>query len=206
MFGRSVYTVSNRIQSQPQAEGQSENTEKNTVFMATAKDKDRDMGGSTSPWVAEWGSSSVSLKEFPTKHEVPNLLKVTKGHYMNIGLSRFALQKTHQQLYLHSVGRCIKVLSHSVQRLADGLGVGGRKFRMSASKMLPLEQRLSIPITYQGWFEVLSEDGKGSKPIESVQELAKLFPEKCLVRQDILTYCTNDDGKLSRVVTKVRKK
>lgn len=171
--------------------------------MATSKEKEKEMGGSTTPWVAEWGSSSVPLKEFHTKHDVPNLLKVTKGQYMNIGLNRFALQKTHQQLYLHSVRSGIKVLSHSVQKLPDGVGMGNRKFRLPKSKLIALEQRLSIPISYQGWFEVLSEDGKGSKSIDSVQELAKLFPEKCLVRLDILSYCANDDGKLSTVVTKM---
>ena len=46
------------------------------------------------------------------------------------------------------------------------------------------ELKYSLPITYQGWFEVLSEDGKPIKSISSVHDLAKVFPHWCLVREN----------------------
>lgn len=35
-------------------------------------------------------------------------------------------------------------------------------------------QKYSLPITYRGWFELLSEDGKAIKSISTVPELAKV--------------------------------
>ncbi len=42
----------------------------------------------------------------------------------------------------------------------------------SEKKPVPYGNKLSIPITYGGWFEVLSEDGKSIKLLNSVKELA----------------------------------
>lgn len=201
MFGRSAYSVTSQVQSSKQTDNNQDENMKSLSAMANSTEKEREVAPTA--WTPEWSAESVDLKEFQAKHATPNFVKVTKGQYLNIGQSRFSLQKSHNQLYIHSFESCIKVLSHSVQRVTENQPTGPYKQRISSKKLLSLQQRLAIPIAYEGWFEILSEDGRGSRPIETVQELAKVFPEKCLVRQDIVAYGTNEDGKLSNNVTKV---
>jgi len=43
----------------------------------------------------------------------------------------------------------------------------------------------SMPVTYGGWFEVLSEDGKAIEPVSTVAELASLWPSECVVREPL---------------------
>jgi len=43
----------------------------------------------------------------------------------------------------------------------------------------------SMPLTYGGWFEVLSEDGKGIEPLSTVGELEALWPAECVVREAV---------------------
>ncbi|XP_064605573.1 uncharacterized protein LOC135470515 [Liolophura sinensis] len=140
----------------------------------------------------EWGTEPVSLKELASSSDIPNVVRIVKGHYMTIGTAKFPLTRSHQDVFIHSVKSSYKVFAHSVK-----IRNGGRSGRFPYS-LVPLEQRMSIPVTYQGWFEILSEDGKSAKPIESIHELAKIFPEKCLVRQGIKAYLANSEGKVDR--------
>ena len=43
--------------------------------------------------------------------------------------------------------------------------------------------KLAIPINYDGYFEILSEDGRAVKCIENVPELARGFPDSVHVRK-----------------------
>ena len=43
----------------------------------------------------------------------------------------------------------------------------------------------SMPLTYGGWFEVLSEDGKAIQPMTTVAELVDLWPAECVVREAV---------------------
>lgn len=146
-----------------------------------------------------WGTEPVCLKDFLMKNEVPSVAKVIKGQFMNIGASKFnPLKKLHQDVLIHSIKTGLKVLGHSVAK------VESRDRR--TTRLVPLEQRLSIPVTYKGWFELLSEDGRSVKPIDSVLDLAKLYPKvsNVLVRQNIKAYLVNDtDGKLTFDKTKI---
>lgn len=146
-----------------------------------------------------WDTEQVNLKDFLMKHEVPSVARVVKGQFMNIGASKFnPLKKLHQDILVHSIRTGLKILGHSVAR------VDSRDRR--STKLVSLEQRLSIPLTYKGWFELLSEDGRTVKPIESVLELAKLLPKvsNVLVRQNVKAYLVNDsDGKMTFDKTKI---
>lgn len=146
-----------------------------------------------------WGTEPVNLKDFLMKHELPTVARVVKGQFMNIGTSKFSpLKKLHQDVLVHSIKTGLKVLGHSVTK------VESRDRRIS--RLVPLDQRLSIPVTYKGWFELLSEDGRSVKPIDSVQDLAKLFPkiDNVLVRQNLKAYLVNDaDGKMTFDKTKI---
>lgn len=146
-----------------------------------------------------WGTEPVNIKDFLMKHEVPSVARVVKGQFMNIGTSKFnPLKKLHQDVLVHSIKTGLKVLGHSVTK------VESRDRR--TTRLVPLEQRLSIPVSYKGWFELLSEDGRSVKPIDSVLELARLFPKvsNVLVRQNLKAYLVNDtDGKLTFDKTKI---
>ena len=53
--------------------------------------------------------------------------------------------------------------------------------------------KLAIPTGYDGYFEILSEDGRAVKCIESVPELARRFPDSVLVRQDFKALVSKSD-------------
>ena len=160
------------------------------------------MAGTDAPLVPIplWDSDSVSLKNFSSKGTVPSFAKVTKGSFMNIGHSKFSIQRQHTEIFVHSIKMGVKVLAHSVRRIE-----GTTRRGYPCSRIVAMDQRLAIPISYQGWFELLSEDGKSARPITSVHELAKAFPDKCLVRENVKGYLATSDGKLTfdktRVVT-----
>jgi len=44
---------------------------------------------------------------------------------------------------------------------------------------------VSVPEEYRGFFEILSEDGRAARCMESVVELARRFPDSVLVREAI---------------------
>ncbi|XP_052776717.1 uncharacterized protein LOC128214335 [Mya arenaria] len=146
-----------------------------------------------------WGTEQVSLKDFLMTYEVPGISKVVKGQFMNIGASKFSpLKKLHQDVLVHSIKTGFKILGHSVAR------IDSRDRR--THKLVALEQRLSIPVTYKGWFELVSENGRSAKPIDTVMELARQFPtvNNVLVRQNVKAYLVNDrDGKMTFDATKV---
>lgn len=103
--------------------------------------------------VAVWDSQALTLRDVLMQVDVPTLGKIVKGQFMNLGVSKIPFRSLQQEVLIHSIKTNIKVLSHSVQR------IDGRDGRV---RLQPLEQRLSIPITYQGWFELLSEEPKSS--------------------------------------------
>lgn len=153
----------------------------------------------------EWGSDPVPLKDFASKRHVPGFAKVVKGTYMTLGTNKFSFQKQHHEVFIHSVKVSVKVLAHCLRRV-DQTSVlrRGNHNIYTTTRLYAVDQRLAIPISYQGWFELLSEDGKSARPISSVLELSKVKPEKCLVRENMKGYLVNEDERLtfdkSRVV------
>lgn len=103
-----------------------------------------------------WSAQSTPLKDFSDKHPVPNIVKVTKGQYRNVGASK----SVHNTLYLHTVTTSKKVV------------VEGVKIKEGKKAVVIDHKKYAVPLTYQGWFEVLSEDGKAIRPIGTVQDLA----------------------------------
>ena len=137
----------------------------------------------------------MALKDFPSKRQVPGFAKVVKGSYMTLGHSKFSFQKQHQEVFIHSVRMSVKVLAHCLRRV-EGHSIirrGGHNMYTS-SRLYAVDQRLAIPISYQGWFELLSEDGKSARPITTVHELSKVKPDRCLVRENIKAYIPGEDG------------
>jgi len=142
-----------------------------------------------------WDTFTVPLKDITTKCEVPVVAKIVKGQFHNLGVTKIPLKRLHQDVVVHSVKTGVKILAHSVAKFE---GRDGRRTRIQS-----LDQRLSIPLSYQGWFELLSEDGRCMRPIDSVYRLARESPKKCLVRLNIKGYMPNDDGRLTFDKSKV---
>ncbi|XP_005100611.1 uncharacterized protein LOC101856271 [Aplysia californica] len=152
----------------------------------------------------DWGGDSVALKDFPSKRQVPGFAKVVKGNYMTLGSSKFSLSKQHHEVFVHSVKVGVKVLAHCLKRVeATSVTRRGNHNIYTTTRLYAVEQRLAVPISYQGWFELLSEDGKSARPISSVIELSKVKPEKCLVRENIKAYIISDESKPTFDKTKI---
>ncbi|XP_076462854.1 uncharacterized protein LOC143295166 [Babylonia areolata] len=143
------------------------------------------------------GEEPVSLKDFASQRKVPGFAKVVKGSYMTIGGSRFSFQKQHHDVFIHSVQAGVKVLAHGVKRVESH-----RRGGETSVRLCPMDQRLTVPMTYQGWFELLSEDGKSARPIRSVPELARASPTRCLVRENVKGYLNTGEGRLTFDKTK----
>ena len=125
---------------------------------------------------AKWDTGNpLELKAFANKNKLPGLAKVIKGQYAGVGASK----SSQDFLYVHAVQPCAKIL-------AEGVKINGKR----------TEQKFSIPLTYQGWFEVMSEDRKQVRPISSVQELAKLSPKCCLVRENFKAVISEPNSEL----------
>lgn len=89
---------------------------------------------------------------------------------------------TEENLLLHSIINHKKVICQCVDFASkDG------QFYFSS-------QTFSIPMGYQGWFEILSEDGKTVAPCKSIQEVAESNPNTFLVRSKVKAYLSTDDG------------
>jgi len=59
------------------------------------------------------------------------------------------------------------------------------KLQPSGRHVISTGHNYSMPLTYGGWFEVLSEDGKAIEPASTVVELASLWPAECVVRESV---------------------
>ena len=117
------------------------------------------------------------LKANVDENNFPILVKVVKGNYGVIkeATSSGAVvantvsnsissnnnnnsSKSIQNLLLYSKTKTIFILCQSIKFNKD-------------KKPFVYSKNISIPITYNGWFEILSEDGKSVKPLTSIKEL-----------------------------------
>ncbi|XP_055628293.1 uncharacterized protein LOC129769835 [Toxorhynchites rutilus septentrionalis] len=113
----------------------------------------------------------VYLKDF-AKTDLPAVGKIVKGQYYNLGvptLSNPSLQST--ALFLNA-GKKYQILAQPI-KIKEG-----RKSTNVGPKVL-------IPETYPGYFELLSEDGRSTRCIESVLELSKRRNFRVLVRETV---------------------
>ncbi|XP_055915908.1 transcription factor mef2A [Eupeodes corollae] len=111
----------------------------------------------------------VYLRDF-SKQQLPAVAKIVKGQHQNLGvptLSNPSLQST--ALFL-SAGKKYQILAQPI-KIKEG-----RKPTNVGAKVL-------IPETYPGFFELLSEDGRSTRCIDSVLELSKRRNLRVLVRE-----------------------
>ncbi|CAD7092338.1 unnamed protein product [Hermetia illucens] len=111
----------------------------------------------------------VYLRDF-AKQQLPAIAKIIKGQHQNLGvpaLSNPSLQST--ALFL-TAGKKYQILAQPI-KIKEG-----RKPTNIGPKVL-------IPETYPGFFELLSEDGRSTRCIDTVLELSKRRNLRVLVRE-----------------------
>jgi len=125
---------------------------------------------------ADGGGGANNHQQPPPRTEV---VKFVRGQYASLGVPNLPNPSLHPNAILTSFGKTVKVAAQSV-KFKDG-----KRHVAVASGV-----RFSIPESYPGYFEILSEEGKAVRCMESVLELAKKFPECVLVRENIRGFVT----------------
>ena len=121
---------------------------------------------------ARWTNETQYLRDFITKNRTPCIVKVVKGQYGTIGVPSLSNPGLQSIVLLLSTGKRRKVIAQAV------------KFK--ENRVVPVGSRISIPVSYNGWFELLSEEGRSIKCVESVADLSKMkFDDKYLIRDTI---------------------
>ena len=122
---------------------------------------------------ARWADEATYLREFVSKYRLPTVIKITKGQYGGLGVPTLPAPSLQSTALLVSAGRRRKIVAQAV-KIKEGRRVVG------------VGPRLAIPDSYAGYFEILSEEGRAVRGIESVNELSRRCPEEgALVRETI---------------------
>ncbi|KFM72758.1 hypothetical protein X975_12591, partial [Stegodyphus mimosarum] len=129
----------------------------------------------------KWGDEGHYLKEFTSKFKLPQVAKIIKGQYQSLGVPTLPSPNLNQIVFLASAGAKLKVIAQCV------------KFKDFGRRMVTVGSKLAVPENYDGWFEILSEDGRAVRCIESVAELARRNPKSCLVRDSIKVHLPRPD-------------
>ena len=146
----------------------------------------------------QWSDSSHQLQDFNEKYEFPQIGKISKGQYANIGAPSLSSPSLNQIVLWGFGGKRVNVIAQSVRFKESrnaSTGVNGRA--------VPVGPKLVIPDNYDGWWEILSEEGKSVRCIESVSDLAKRCPDSCLVRENIKAHIGRQEDP-NQVSEKVR--
>lgn len=128
----------------------------------------------------KWGEEGVYVKEILAKGGLPQMAKIIKGSYNNIGVPSLANPSLISTLLLLSADKTLRVAAQCV------------KFK-EGRRVVPVGPKLAIPENYDGYFEILSEDGKAVRCMETISELSKRFPDSCLVRETVKAYVSRSD-------------
>lgn len=132
----------------------------------------------------KWSDEGLSLQEFVQKIPLPQIAKIIKGQFKSLGVPSLPNPSLNQTVFLSPVGKRVKVVAQCV-KFKDG------------RRVVPVGPILAIPEKFDGWFEILSEDGRAMRCIENVAELVKRFPDTCIVRESIKGYVlSSETGKI----------
>lgn len=112
----------------------------------------------------DWKAEEKHLRDFVKQFQLPSFGKVKRGQYSCIGSGK----KLHDVVYIHSIyaSQCVLAESH----------FSGKNPTIFA-----------IPMSFGGWFDVLSEDKKSVKPISNASELSECSSKLFLVRENTKT-------------------
>lgn len=132
----------------------------------------------------QWSDQTVSLSDLcqQQKDPLPVLARVVSGRYPDGHGRRDSgtSLSTGSVLLLNSVGRRRHLVAQSIK-------FKERRRVLTGNKLL-------VPDSFEGLFEILSEGGKCVRALESVAELAHRFPDSCLVRQPCKAFVSRSDN------------
>ncbi|KAK0144660.1 GRB2-associated and regulator of MAPK protein 1 [Merluccius polli] len=111
-----------------------------------------------------WSNTSLPLDQLVSAYRLPQIVKLDNGESVE-GL------RDNDYLLLHSCRQWTTITAHSLE---EGHYVIGPK--------------IEIPVHYEGQFKLLEQDRDTKEPVQyfnSVEEVAKAFPERVYVMEDI---------------------
>uniref|UniRef100_A0A1A7XFT2 GRB2 associated, regulator of MAPK1 n=4 Tax=Nothobranchiidae TaxID=405002 RepID=A0A1A7XFT2_9TELE len=111
-----------------------------------------------------WSSTSLPLDQLVSAYKMPQIVKLDNGQLVE-GL------RDNDYLLVHSCRQWTTITAHSLE---EGHYVIGPK--------------IEIPVHYEGQFKLLEQDRDIKEPVQyfnSVEEVAKAFPERVYVMEDI---------------------
>ncbi|KAI5632258.1 cell-cycle sustaining, positive selection, domain-containing protein [Phthorimaea operculella] len=130
---------------------------------------------------ARWSDEGHYLREFAPKQRLPTVAKIIKGQYGGLGVPTLPSPGLQSTALLVSAGKKKKIIAQAI-KLKEG------------RRMVSIGPRIAIPDSYTGYFELLSEEGRAVRCIESVSELARRkLDDGCLVREPIRVICAKTD-------------
>ncbi|XP_061705001.1 uncharacterized protein LOC133516211 [Cydia pomonella] len=130
---------------------------------------------------SRWSDEGNYLREYVAKYRLPNVAKIIKGQYGGLGVPSLPSPSLQSTALLVSAGKSKKIIAQAI-KLKEG------------RRMVSIGPRIAIPETYKGYFELLSEEGRAVRCIESVAELARRrLDDGCLVREPIRVICGKTD-------------
>ena len=95
-----------------------------------------------------WSDEQLYLKEFMHKHALPAVVRIVKGQYCSLGVSSISNPSLQSTILLTNLGKRKRVLGQSI------------KYKDSNKRVVAVGPKLAIPNSYDGFFELLSEDGR----------------------------------------------
>ncbi|XP_013863293.1 GRB2-associated and regulator of MAPK protein 1 [Austrofundulus limnaeus] len=111
-----------------------------------------------------WSSTSLPLDQLVSAYKLPQIVKLESGQLVE-GL------RDNDYLLIHSCRQWTTITAHSLE---EGHYVIGPK--------------IEIPVHYEGQFKLLEQDRDVKEPVQyfnSVEEVAKAFPERVYVMEEI---------------------
>lgn len=130
---------------------------------------------------SRWADEGLYLREFVSKNRLPSVTKIIKGQYGGLGVPTLPSPGLQSTAILVSAGKRRKIIAQAI-KIKEG------------RRIISVGPRLSIPETYKGYFELLSEEGRAVRCIESVSEMARRrLEDGCLVREPVRVICAKVD-------------
>lgn len=114
-------------------------------------------------------ATPVYLRDF-SKQPLPAVAKILKGQHQALGVPTLSAPSLQSTALFLSAGKKYQILAQPI-KIKEG-----RKPTNVGAKVL-------IPETYGGYFELLSEDGRSTRCIDSVLELSRRRNARVLVRE-----------------------
>lgn len=105
---------------------------------------------------SRWNDEPLYLHEVVKSGKLPQMVRIVKGHYLGLGVPTLPNPNLASTAIVASAGTSVRVAVQCV------------KFKDN-HKTVNVGPKLAIPQSFDGYFEILNEDGRAVRCIESVQ-------------------------------------